>query len=75
MLRFFCVALAVSLWIQGGVGDYLFPDAAASLGFRTFGIIKGAIGGMIGVAVYLAVSHFRARNKEAAPRSEPPSLR
>ena len=23
----------------------------------------------------LAVSHFRARNKEAAPRSEPPGLR
>jgi hypothetical protein len=61
--------------INGRVGDYLFPAAAASLGFRTFGMIKGAMGGTIGAAVYLAVSRFRARNKEAAPRSEPPSLR
>jgi hypothetical protein len=60
IMQLFCVALGIALAIP--LGDYLFPDAAASLGFRVFGIIKGAIG----VAVYQAISSLRARRKEGS---------
>jgi hypothetical protein len=52
----FCVVLGAVLAMK--FGDYLFPDGVATLGFRVFGAIKGAVGGLVGAVVYTGIKRL-----------------